>query len=135
MRLTREESRWLLRTLRARDEKLIAQVHSHPGSAFHSPGDNERAASFHPGYFSIVVPGFARNIEAIEDCALFEFDGREFRSISSDSAARRVQFTSLVAVRTPEPLKSQPTSQGDEPGWLRTIVSKLKQKLTGRRRQ
>src|SRR5918996_2535405 len=34
--VTPEESRWLLRTLSARDEKLIGQLHSHRGLAGHS---------------------------------------------------------------------------------------------------
>jgi proteasome lid subunit RPN8/RPN11 len=39
--------------------QLIAiQVHSHPGSAFHSGTDDLNAASPWPGFISIVVPNF-----------------------------------------------------------------------------
>jgi proteasome lid subunit RPN8/RPN11 len=37
---------------------LIAQAHSHPGSAFHSSTDDMNAASPWPGFISIVAPNF-----------------------------------------------------------------------------
>jgi proteasome lid subunit RPN8/RPN11 len=37
---------------------LIAQAHSHHGSAFHSSTDDMNAASPWPGFMSIVVPNF-----------------------------------------------------------------------------
>lgn len=40
-------------------EKLIAQVHSHPGKAYHSEMDDEYAIPREPGSFSFVVPDFA----------------------------------------------------------------------------
>ena len=53
---------------------VLAQVHSHPGQAWHSETDNEWAYSDSPGLFSIVVPYFGRyglrNI--IEHIAVYE---------------------------------------------------------------
>jgi proteasome lid subunit RPN8/RPN11 len=39
---------------------VLAQVHTHPGRAWHSDTDNEWAFSDSPGLFSIVVPCFGR---------------------------------------------------------------------------
>jgi proteasome lid subunit RPN8/RPN11 len=39
---------------------VLAQVHTHPGHAWHSETDNEWAFSDSPGLFSIVVPCFGR---------------------------------------------------------------------------
>lgn len=39
-------------------QALVAQIHSHPGSAFHSSTDDMNAASPWPGYISVVVPNF-----------------------------------------------------------------------------
>ena len=133
VRLTKEESRWLLRTLRDRDEKLLGQVHSHPDTAFHSPGDDERAASFHRGYLSIVAPRFAMQVRDIADCAVFEFNGREFQELSATDVSARVKLTSLFEERA---IARSPIPQHERSaGWLITIVSKLKAKLTGRQRR
>ena len=37
---------------------IVAQIHSHPGAAFHSATDDQNAASPWPGFISIVVPRF-----------------------------------------------------------------------------
>lgn len=99
VKLTSEETRWLLRALRRRDEKLLAQVHSHPELAFHSPGDENRAASFHRGYFSIVVPRYGAAVTDLGECAVFEFDGREFSELTEHEMRERLDLQSLVEER------------------------------------
>ena len=42
-----------------RGERLFAQVHSHPGRAYHSPMDDRYAVVTSPGCLSLVVPDFA----------------------------------------------------------------------------
>ena len=37
---------------------IFAQVHTHPGSAFHSPVDDHHPLSNKPGFISVVVPNF-----------------------------------------------------------------------------
>jgi hypothetical protein len=98
-----EEARWLLRTLRARDEKLLAQVHSHPGVAFHSPGDDARATSFHRGFLSIVVPGFARGVSEVSECAVYEFDGLKFTELDPAAVAARIKVCDKQVERRPLP--------------------------------
>lgn len=99
VRLTSEEARWLLRGLRDRDEKLLAQVHSHPELAFHSAGDEDRAASFHRGYVSIVVPWYGADIRLFKECAVLEFDGTEFVELEKDEIRERLRILPLVEER------------------------------------
>ena len=42
-------------------EKLLVQLHTHPGQAFHSPVDDRLALPRHTGALSIVVEDFAAN--------------------------------------------------------------------------
>jgi hypothetical protein len=53
--------RGLMNHLRGARLKILAQVHSHPGRAFHSEADNEWAIIRHVGALSLVLPEFARN--------------------------------------------------------------------------
>lgn len=57
--------------------KLIAQVHSHPGHAYHSAVDDEYAVATEIGAFSIVVPDFAEGPFEIDDYAVYRLqEGR-----------------------------------------------------------
>lgn len=63
---------------------LLAQVHSHPGAAFHSATDNGGAASTRRGFLSIVVPNFGMNtFDDFNGCKVYEYQGngrwREWR--------------------------------------------------------
>jgi proteasome lid subunit RPN8/RPN11 len=100
VKLSNEESRWLIRRLRARDEKLIAQVHSHPGKAFHSEGDDEGATSFHAGFLSVVVPEYGRRATSISDCAVYEHDGNSFIELTPKQIMERFRVQPLVDRRT-----------------------------------
>lgn len=58
--------------LRDRDQVILAQAHSHPGKALHSPVDEERAVSFHDGFASIIVPDFGETpIYDLRDCGVY----------------------------------------------------------------
>lgn len=139
VRVTREEARWLLRSLHTRDEKLVAQVHSHPSKAYHSPGDDTHATSYHAGFISIVVPNFARAVEKATDTAIYEFDGERFERLGPDAVQRRILVSPLVTVRR-DPLASQPgpdepTDQESADGWISTLVSSLRQRIIAPRRR
>ena len=55
---------------------LLAQVHSHPGHAFHSGRDDINAASPWPGFISVVVPDGGRISRPFFDAAeVFEHAG------------------------------------------------------------
>jgi len=60
--------------LRDRDQLVLAQVHSHPGSARHSPVDEEKAVSFHEGFVSIVVPDFGETpAYDLRECGVYVY--------------------------------------------------------------
>ena len=54
-----EERLKLAQRLAYSGEKLLVQLHTHPGEAFHSPTDDRLALPRHTGALSIVVPNFA----------------------------------------------------------------------------
>jgi hypothetical protein len=102
--VTPKESRTLLRTLRHRDEKLVAQLHSHGGVAWHSAGDDAHATSFHAGFLSVVVPDFGEGVLDIGDCAVFEFDGERFRPLDHAEVARRTVVYDEILEFSPSPV-------------------------------
>lgn len=55
--------------------QLIAQVHSHPGRAFHSSMDDEFAIARTIGALSLVVPDFAVRPFSLEECATYRLSG------------------------------------------------------------
>lgn len=86
---TPAEIHWLLLQLRQRDEKLVAQLHTHRHGARHSPGDDEMATSFHDGFLSIVAPGFAANVRRIDQCIVHEYCSGTFRPLAPAATAAR----------------------------------------------
>jgi proteasome lid subunit RPN8/RPN11 len=70
----------LMNHLRHHRLVLLAQVHSHPGKAFHSKADDRWAVVRHEGALSIVVPKFAFETTALN----FEKDTAVFRLAGDD---------------------------------------------------
>jgi hypothetical protein len=68
--------------LRSRGVGLIAQVHSHPGRAYHSPADDQYAIVTTNGGFSLVVPNFGRGSDRIADWAVYRLKGSRWRPLS-----------------------------------------------------
>lgn len=54
-----------------RQLQLIAQVHSHPGSAYHSATDDDYAIATKIGCLSLVVPNFAVRPFSLAECAVY----------------------------------------------------------------
>jgi hypothetical protein len=54
---------------------LIAQIHSHPGHAYHSSTDDEFAVATTVGCFSLVVPDFGTGTFEIGRLASYRLDG------------------------------------------------------------
>ena len=52
-------------------ERLFAQIHSHPGRAYHSPMDDQFAVVTAVGGLSVVVPDFAVRPFSVGDCAIY----------------------------------------------------------------
>lgn len=60
----------------AREEFLLAQVHTHPGVAFHSSIDNNYPLTHKLGFLSIVVSNFgATDLLNFSGCRVFEYQG------------------------------------------------------------
>ena len=59
-----ESMRRLMGHLREERLRVVAQVHTHPGEAFHSKADDKWAIVRHRGALSLVLPRFAEDVEA-----------------------------------------------------------------------
>jgi len=69
-------------SVRLYDEHLsmVAQIHTHPGGAFHSSRDDGLPFMWKRGFVSIVLPNFGRDgIEALADIHVSMFDGQQWQ--------------------------------------------------------
>lgn len=65
--------------------QVVGQVHTHPGKAYHSEGDEEGARIAYSGYVSIVLPDYGRRLPALDGAATYMFRaGSNFVSIDPD---------------------------------------------------
>ena len=70
---------------------LIAQIHSHPGRAYHSSTDDEFAVATTVGCFSLVVPDFAKGPFEIERIASYRLDAAgNWREVPPSRAAQTI---------------------------------------------
>jgi len=68
---------WLtafLRSLTAEQRKVRVQVHTHPGSTFHSRRDDTLALLYVPGFLSLVIPNFGLDEAALKGSYLAGLD-------------------------------------------------------------
>ena len=62
---------------------VIAQIHTHPGDAFHSSTDDDWPSIALPGSLSIVIPDFGFiDITNLDDWEVFQYDGKCWRHMS-----------------------------------------------------
>lgn len=73
---------------------LVGQVHSHPGDwVDHSDGDDDGALVRFEGYWSLVVPSFAREgMRPLSKCGIHLFTNRAFRRLSAAAVRARVNI-------------------------------------------
>jgi hypothetical protein len=70
---------------------LIAQIHSHPGRAYHSSTDDEFAVATTVGCFSLVVPDFGTGPLDVRRFASYRLDAAgKWREISASRAAQTI---------------------------------------------
>jgi len=69
---------------------MIAQIHSHPGRAYHSSTDDQYAVATTVGCLSLVVPDFARDAFAVERVASYRLDARGSWKALSATQARQL---------------------------------------------
>jgi len=53
--------------------QIVAQVHTHPGEAYHSDGDEDGANIRFEGFISIVVPNYGTALPSFEGSAIYIF--------------------------------------------------------------
>ena len=66
--------------LRSTRQRIIAQVHSHPGSAYHSSADDEWSIVRHEGALYLVVPRFSADTVVgnfKDNTAVYRLDSRD----------------------------------------------------------
>ena len=61
-----------------REWRVIAQIHSHPGAAYHSSTDDRYAIATTSGAFSIVVPDFAEGPFRFSEFATYRLSNNMF---------------------------------------------------------
>jgi hypothetical protein len=73
---------------------LVGQVHSHPGTCVdHSDGDDDGALVRFPGYWSLVVPSFARSgMRPLDRCGVHLFRDGKFRRLTKMAVEMRVHL-------------------------------------------
>ena len=62
--------------LRSERRKIVMQIHSHPGGAFHSSTDDNFPIIHSVGFLSLVVPSFGRHGLDGAHLAVYEGDGK-----------------------------------------------------------
>jgi len=77
--IPRDSMAAVMTRLRTQSLFIAAQVHTHPGRAFHSAADERWAIVRHVGALSVVIPDFARNTSPVrffDKSAIFRLDER-----------------------------------------------------------
>lgn len=70
-------------------ETLVAQLHTHPGLAYHSELDEGKPIVTEDGAFSIVVPFFGFvSLADLSACAVYRIEVGEFARVAPSEAAR-----------------------------------------------
>jgi proteasome lid subunit RPN8/RPN11 len=57
--------------------QIVAQVHTHPGRAYHSDGDEEGANIRYEGFVSIVVPNYGEALPDFANSVVYFFDSEK----------------------------------------------------------
>jgi hypothetical protein len=84
----------LFARMRASQAMVAAQIHTHPGRAFHSVADDRWAIVRHIGAISIVLPDFALRTSTesfVHDAAVFVLDERNVWQLSDHAPARLIR--------------------------------------------
>jgi len=53
--------------------QVVGQVHTHPGQAYHSDGDEDGTRIAYSGYVSIVLPDYGRHLPALDGVVAYMF--------------------------------------------------------------
>jgi hypothetical protein len=89
-----DENQRINTLLKQSNEVIIAQVHSHPGSAFHSSRDDGMPITFTIGLFSLVVPNFCKkDLKDLSELSIWEHIGKgNWQEIKHKEVAERFRI-------------------------------------------
>ena len=74
--------------------EIVAQLHSHPGSAYHSDTDDSFPVATTVGCLSVVVPNFAVEPFAVSSCAVYRLmPSGQWAEVPSYNAAGLISIT------------------------------------------
>lgn len=73
--------------------RLVAQLHSHPGRAYHSETDDDYPIMTTLGGFSLVVPDFAAGLPLLSNCAIFRLTTNSWEELSEQEVADTFNLT------------------------------------------
>lgn len=94
--IPREGVASMLQHLKAKKLKVVAQVHSHPREAFHSPADDRWAIINHLGALSLVLPYFALHTapqDFVQHAVVFEMShSKKWEEIVSHKVGTRYRI-------------------------------------------
>lgn len=71
---------------------LLAQVHSHPGEAYHSSADDRYAIVTTEGGYSLVAPDFGAAF-AIPSCAIYRLEDGEWGPLPEREVGRQIRIS------------------------------------------
>lgn len=72
---------------------LLAQIHTHPGAAYHSKTDDDYPIMATLGGLSIVIPDFADSPFNIDNCAVYRLDGQlEWKGLTTTEASTLIHL-------------------------------------------
>jgi len=75
----------VVRTASRLGMEVVGQVHTHPGEAYHSGGDDDGTHIAYPGFLSVVVPNFGCDLPSLKGAAFYVCTGRgAFERIPDD---------------------------------------------------
>ena len=96
-----EESQAINMILAEKHEVIIAQVHSHPGAAFHSSRDDAMPFTYSIGLLSLVVPNFCnRRLLSLSDIRIWEHIGSgNWTELSKTVIDKRIILQKQEALR------------------------------------
>jgi hypothetical protein len=81
------------RYLAERHLRLIAQVHSHPGEAYHSTTDDTYAIVTTEGGLSLVVPDFGQAPAVLTAWAVYRLTNAKWKELSIESVSKLFEVT------------------------------------------
>jgi proteasome lid subunit RPN8/RPN11 len=78
---------------RARKLAVVADIHTHPGTAFQSESDRTNPMVALPGHIAIIVPDFAAPPVRYEDLGIYEYQGEHRWAERNHRRCRRFVYT------------------------------------------